>query len=224
MLARTLNTYESGVKRIVFSVWSDLSPNWIQYKEALTSKHEAYAAVCNADYQLVDTNAKFVDLMFLKVQLAEQLLDDYDEVLYLDLDVVPITHKSFFDSFNMDNICLHYTWNPKWKIDQKRLMLAEEGITSNNKVANTGVFAMNKNARDTLRFSERRYNIEKSYPDYKPNNEVYMSYLIEKHNIEYNEIGMPWNFILDRNISTGSLAAHFIHCSNKDFSHPLLFQ
>ena len=67
-------------KKIIFSVWSDLSPSWIKHKEALVDKHKEYAEACEADYKLIDTNKNFIDLMFLKIQLAEQLLDKYDQV------------------------------------------------------------------------------------------------------------------------------------------------
>ena len=148
-------------KKIIFSVWSDLSPSWIEHKTALVDKHKEYAKACGADYELIDTNQNFIDLMFFKIQLAEELLDKYDQALYLDLDVIPLTSKSFFDTFNLDKICLHYTLNPKWKIQQKRLMLAEDGIISDNKITNTGVFGINKKSRDLLKFSKRKHSIKK---------------------------------------------------------------
>ena len=208
-------------KKIIFSVWSDLSPSWIKHKEALVDKHKEYAKVCEADYKLIDTDQNFIDLMFLKIQLAEQLLDKYDQVLYLDLDVIPLTYKSFFDTFNLDKICLHYTLNPEWKIQQKRLMLAEEGIISDNKITNTGVFGMNRKSRDMLKFSKRKHSIKKKYSDYTPNNEVYMSYLIEKYKVPCTEIGMRWNFILDNTVNNYSAACYFVHQVNKNFKEIL---
>ena len=49
------------------------------------------------------------------------------------------------------------------------------------------------------------------------NNEVYVSYLIERYNIPFTNIGMPWNFILDGYCGTPSAAAHLVHHVNKEF-------
>ena len=206
------------MKNLIFSIWStSLTPNWIQYKSQLIDKQRAYADQCNVDYRHFDISLTFTELMFFKIQFAEHLLNEYDQVLYLDVDVIPLTNKSFFETFNLDNICLHYTLNPKWKIQQKKLMLAQEGITSNDKITNTGVFAMNRKARDTLNYTKTRSEIEKLYPDYKPNNEVYMSYILEKYKIPYTEIGMQWNYILDNNVQQFSAGCYFVHQVNKNF-------
>jgi len=206
------------MKNLIFSIWSrPLTPNWIEYKLPLIDKQRSYADQCNVDYKHIDISLSFTELMFFKIQFAEHLLNEYDQVLYLHVDVIPLTNKSFFDTFNLDNICLHYTLNPQWKIKQKKLMLAQEGITSNDKVANTGVFAMNRKARDTLNYTKTRSEIEKLYPDYKPNNEVYMSYILEKYKIPYTEIGMQWNYILDDNVQQFSAGCYFVHQVNKNF-------
>lgn len=206
------------MKNLIFSIWStSLTPNWIQYKLQLIDKQRAYADQCNVDYRHFDISLTFTELMFFKIQFAEHLLNEYDQVLYLDVDVIPLTNKSFFETFNLDNICLHYTLNPKWKIQQKKLMLAQEGITSNDKITNTGVFGMNRTARDTLNYTKKRSEIKKLYGDYKPNNEVYMSYILEKYKIPYTEIGMQWNYILDNNVQQFSAGCYFVHQVNKNF-------
>lgn len=206
------------MKNLIFSIWStSLTPNWIQYKSQLIDKQRAYADQCNVDYRHFDISLTFTELMFFKIQFAEHLLNEYDQVLYLDVDVIPLTNKSFFETFNLDNICLHYTLNPKWKIQQKKLMLAQEGITSNDKITNTGVFGMNRTARDTLNYTKKRSEIKKLYGDYKPNNEVYMSYILEKYKIPYTEIGMQWNYILDNNVQQFSAGCYFVHQVNKNF-------
>ena len=52
---------------------------------------------------------------------------------------------------------------------------------------------------------------------WKPNNEVYITYIIEKYNLPYTNIGLQWNFILDDTHRDVSAGAHFYHVVNKDF-------
>ena len=40
------------------------------------------------------------------------------------------------------------------------------------------------------------------------NNEVIFSYIIEKYDVPFTNIGMPWNFILDHNEQHMTAAAH----------------
>ena len=46
---------------------------------------------------------------------------------------------------------------------------------------------------------------------------MYFSYLLEKYNIEFNNIGIQWNYILDDIITETTSGAHLIHQVNKDF-------
>ena len=60
------------------------------------------------------------------------------------------------------------------------------------------------------------------YPDvysqnWIKNNEVYFSFLLEKFNIDFNNIGIQWNYILDSVVSEYTPGAHLIHQVNKDF-------
>lgn len=204
----------------MFSVWSDLGPDWEDYKDILSQRHKEYAYFCNADYGLYDSKLNFVNLQFYKLQLAEQLVNDYDEVLYLDLDVIPKNIKSFFDTHDLNNICCHKTQRPQWKIDLKRYMLDGSG---EHNIINTGVFGMNKRASDQLRFTERYSDVERIYYEcdvdrlYEPNNEVYLSYMIERYDIPFKDIGVQWNYILDKVVTTYTPACYFLHQSNKDF-------
>ena len=204
----------------MFSVWSDLGPDWEDYKDILSQRHKEYAYFFNADYGLYDSKLNFVNLQFYKLQLAEQLVNDYDEVLYLDLDVIPKNIKSFFDVHDLNNICCHKTQRPQWKIDLKRYML--DGTGEHN-IINTGVFGMNKRASDQLRFTERYSDVERIYYEcdidrlYEPNNEVYLSYMIERYDIPFKDIGVQWNYILDKVVTTYTPACYFLHQSNKDF-------
>ena len=210
------------MQNIIFSVYSNLGKPWLNRKDELIQNHKDYAELCNADYYCFEPASitNFIDLMFYKWSCAEYLCTRYDNFLYMDLDVIPKTNVSFFDVHDMDKICLHRTLRPKWKINLKQMMLIDNGIKGDNLICNTGVFGINKNSCPNL--TERRYGLERLHREvdtdglYKNNNEVYISYLIERDNLPFKEIGMQWNFILDKNFTKATDACYFLHYSNKD--------
>jgi len=113
----------------------------------------------------------------------------------------------------------------------KNAMLLLDDINGNDEMLNTGVIAANKNSIDKLKFSERfdycfnkfeEASLDNLYPEeinksWIHNNEVYISYLIEKFDVPYTNIGIQWNFILDQSSPDPSAAAYILHHVNKDF-------
>ena len=61
--------------------------SWSEFKE----KYEDY---------------EFDVLNLFKIHLLEKVAKEYDNVLYLDMDVVPNTKKNFFEEFDMNKICV----------------------------------------------------------------------------------------------------------------------
>ena len=106
-----------------------------------------------------------------------------------------------------------------------------DDIVGSENIVNTGVICANKNSVEKLSFTERMNDMNKKlalaiednlYPDlmskaWIKNNEVYFSYLLEKYNIEFNNIGIQWNYILDDIITETTSGAYLIHQVNKDF-------
>ena len=211
------------MRKIIFSVWSDLGRSWSKHKDDLIRNHKDYARFCGADYHLFETDLDYTELMFFKIKKAEELAEACDAVLYLDVDVIPKTIMSFFDAHDLDKVCLHRTLKPDWKINLKQMMLIDDDIMGNDYICNTGVFGLNKKSSDLLMFSERLEEAMKLHSEvdsndlYIPNNEVYVSYMIEKYNVPIKDIGMQWNFILDKNFKTSTDACYFLHQSNKLF-------
>ena len=96
---------------------------------------------------------------------------------------------------------------------------------------NTGVLLMNSDCIANLNFAERSVEavltFDESLEDslYMPemtkswalNNEVILSYIIEKDNLPFTNIGMSWNFIVDHNEQQITSAAHFLHVVHKKF-------
>ena len=242
-------------KRIIFSVWSDLvdnhqsaTPDKINSfnlnKDKLIEKQKDYAVLCGADYeQFQPKENNYVDVQFYKIFQTEKLLEEYDEVLYLDLDVIPKTQEVFFDNFDLNKVCVYSlpvqfsrffdcNMNKYSKLSCKKSMLLLDNLDSTEMISNTGVFALNKNSHETLKFSERFPIVEKKFLEAKEdniypeemslnwvkNNEVFLSYILERWNVENNNIGQSWNFILDETIREGSDACYFLHQVNKDFN------
>ena len=64
-----------------------------------------YAEICGADYKLLTPKPTDYDtLNMYKIQKWEEFLDQYDRVLYLDLDIIPNTKINIFDKFDFDKI------------------------------------------------------------------------------------------------------------------------
>ena len=252
------------MKKIIYSIYTNkVDPHksstdfkksqFEKYKQLLEQKQKEYARLCSADYVLFDTETTAYDMIqFEKIFKLEQLIKDYDEVIYFDFDIVPQTEISFFDFWDLDNICAHAidrtpqshekmrhylekdafdTMNMYCKTCAKNSMLLLDDIHGNSSVINTGVVAGNKKSISQLKFKERFQELndlldeakeDNLYPPeinrhFKYNNEVYISYLIERYNIPFTNIGMPWNYFMDGFAPEVSPAAHLLHHVNKEF-------
>ncbi len=255
-------------KNIIYSVWSDLTEEHAsvtdykkesvkKYKHTLIELKKKYALLCNADYEVFNpTSTDYVNVQFDKIFKLEELSKYYDNVVYFDMDIIPITKKNIFKSFNFNKVSIYdYTIeinsrknikhiseitkdnqyiSPMMmysKVCAKNAMLMIDDIVGSENIVNTGVICANKNSVEKLSFTERMNDMNKKlslaiednlYPDlmskaWIKNNEVYFSYLLEKYNIEFNNIGIQWNYILDDIITETTSGAHLIHQVNKDF-------
>ena len=85
----------------------------------LLKNHKEYAKKCNADYMVFVDDEKWLEfkkkyeqyqfdtINLYKIYVLEKLADRYDNILYLDLDVIPNTDQSFFEVFDMNKINVH---------------------------------------------------------------------------------------------------------------------
>jgi len=252
------------MKRIIYSIYTNnLDPHtsatdfkklqFEKYKNKLEQSQKKYAKLCNADYVLHKTSTvNYNNVQFEKLLLLEKHAQDYDEILYLDFDVVPISKVNYFEFHDMNKLTCHgLNRKPKTK-DLRQILLSEKpahqqnmyiktcaknamlslsGINGNDLLINTGVVGCNKNVAYEINFSDKKnilYDVleeaieDNLYPDeisdaFFHNNEVYLSYIVEKYDIPYADIGMPWNFILDGYCKKPSAAAHLLHHVNKEF-------
>ena len=123
--------YGDMMKNLIYSIYIENNePNLSekhQFTKTQLAKHfqklidvkKEYAKHCNAEYRLYENDTywqkfkkKFNGYQFdiinlYKIHLWEELGKTYDNVLYLDLDVIPNTTESFFKKFDMNKICVH---------------------------------------------------------------------------------------------------------------------
>jgi hypothetical protein len=253
------------MKRIVYSIFTDqLDPGhksssdfklsqFKKYKTQLEKTQRDYATHCGAEYKLFETTTTAYDnIQFEKLFLLEELTKDYDEVLYLDFDIVPITKLNFFDEWDLNSICayniernpehsklaksLRYdnfdAMNIYCKTCAKNAMLDLDGITGSGGIINTGVVGGNKESIAKLNFGSRLAEIKNTlkeaiddnlYPEeinkhWKDNNEIFITYLIERYDVPFINIGLPWNFLLDNYHPEVSSAGYFLHHVRKEFN------
>ena len=251
------------MKRIIYSIFNDdIHPHkssndfkkaqFSKWRYHLEENHKQYALKCGADYHLhLTPTQSYDDIQFEKILLLEQYANDYDEMLYLDFDVVSHTDVNCFEYHDMTALNAHgldrtpkkhqlesylrnnrvfHEMNMFAKTCAKNAMLLLDNITGNSLCINTGVVACNKDIAYEIQFKERLKGLhdlldeakeDNVYPQeisnaWYYNNEVYLSYLIERFNIPYINIGMPWNFMLDDYYGTPSPAAHLVHNVNKE--------
>ena len=251
------------MKRIIYSIYTptvdkhDSSTDYKKsqfekYKTKLEQVQKDYASFCKADYSLIETSETNYDkIQFDKLIKLQELSYDYDEVLYLDFDVIPKTTTNIFDNFDTSKICVYNIPREldakkfKWELDDdnfhplnvwvkctiKKAMLLLDDITGTDALINTGVVLGSKESIKRLDWVGRLDEClevykeaceDNVYPDevsrvWKPNNEAFFSYLIERYNIPMINIGISWNYILNQDITTYTDAVHFVHQVNKDF-------
>jgi hypothetical protein len=96
---------------------------------------------------------------FYKIHILCELAKDYDEILYLDFDAVPLTTDNFFEAWDLSKgICVlnnndaviknlsvsHSIRSPSAKYYNCQAMLIESGFNHRNDVINTGIVGARK--------------------------------------------------------------------------------
>lgn len=262
------------MKRIVFSQYSKVDPfrnssnqtktdQFEKYYRRLYKAQYDYAERCNADYECLKPDITYYpDLQFEKIYQMERYAEEYDQILYLDLDVVPSEDApNIFNVYDTSNICMHplrrdlTTKERKLMIEYdgfdnqsvfcktaaKKAMLLLDDVSGNDLLYNTGVTLAGSEVMKQLNYTERKPQLDKLldeaiedsiYPEditkhFFYNNEVYMSYLVERYDIPHIDLPQSWNYILDgyqRWVTHRQVGmvnnhdiAHMVHHVNKEF-------
>lgn len=167
--------YENGVQ-VVTKKSYNTKMALLNNAQALTAKQREYANSIGADYLLFeydDNYQSFFDIIkkdypeiseydivnFYKHRVMRDMADQYDQVCYLDFDVVPNTTDDIFEAHNIENcfivaecnklairgkvmdvkrynMCIR---NPASKYWNAHALLMEDGFDPENDVFNTGI-------------------------------------------------------------------------------------
>lgn len=132
----------------------EYGPDWILFEQKLKREHPYLTT-----YNIVN---------FYKIHLLYELAKQYDEVLYLDFDVVPMQHVDFFEHWDLTKgIAVLNNNNRIYPVEQitdtsqtirspsskyynAQAMLFELGLSTKNDVINTGIIGVNKDHLDKL--------------------------------------------------------------------------
>ena len=252
------------MKRIIFSQYNDnIDQNTIstnqykleqfrKYSDQLEQAQREYAEKCNADYVLHRLDiTDYNNLQFEKIIQLERYAENYDQILYLDFDVVPNKRaENIFQVFK-DTLAMYPLYRDqhkhelKWNIENdaydnqnvycktcaKNSMLILDDCETSPKLYNTGVIYGSNTTIEKLNFSKQLDSMknlldqtldDSIYPEsitknFFHNNEVFITYLLEKDKINCVDMNIQWNFILDSFQKEPTGAAYFTHHVNKEF-------
>lgn len=134
----------------------EYGPDWILFEQKLKREHPYLTT-----YNIVN---------FYKIHLLYELAKKYDEILYLDFDVVPMQHVDFFEHWDLtkgiavlnnndrvlvpENITDSSTTirSPTAKYYNAQAMLFEKGLSTKNDVINTGIIGASAEHLNTLAY------------------------------------------------------------------------
>ena len=134
----------------------EYGPDWILFEQKLKREHPYLTT-----YNIVN---------FYKIHLLYELAKQYDEVLYLDFDVVPMQDVDFFEHWDLtkgiavlnnndrvlvpENVDDSSTTirSPTAKFYNAQAMLFEKGLSTKNDVINTGIIGASAEHLNTLAY------------------------------------------------------------------------
>lgn len=267
------------MKRIVYSIWNDdMAPShqpsfkidqMKKYAIQIEESQAQYAKNMGAEYRLFSTKSnQYPDIQMDKICLLEKLADEYDELLYLDFDVIPMDGAPcIFDMVNLDEINMlplyKYYGNvggngraperennfAKWRVPdymdtidfdpmnvyckiaaKKSMMMIEHDVVGHDYVFNTGVVVAGCEVVKKLKFGENMQFMtdlvheaiddtlfdERISKHFTPNNECFITFLVESNNVPHNELSMAWNFIVESG-TLNKQSCYLAHMVNKEF-------
>ena len=158
--------------------------NYSKLKQA----HQKYADKIGVEYKIFEYDEKYKKyydffrtnypeineysiVNFYKIYLMYELAEKYDEILYLDFDVIPLTNESFFDTWDLSKgICVynnnmhvnsrnqplhklnHTDRSPTAKYYNAQAMLIATGHNPECDVINTGIIGAKREHIEQLKY------------------------------------------------------------------------
>lgn len=162
---------------------------FIDHYDRLKQSHIWYSNSIGIDYTLFEYDSQYKNFSkwmkktypqineycivnFYKIHLLYELAKEYDEILYLDFDVVPMTTENFFEVWDLQKAIAILNNNDDKNLMQRhkiklnnirgsnrsptakywncRAMLFEDGLDSHNDVFNTGIIGASKDHLNKL--------------------------------------------------------------------------
>lgn len=158
---------------------------------------------------------------FYKIQIIKELCRHYDEVLYLDFDVVPMSSDNFFDAHDLSKGIAIYHNNAQARKTLQELrgdhiesvrsptakywncfaMLEKNGYDTDNDVFNTGIVGISSNHMKQLDYFSDIHNImplmddlrkDELYPDYIREMFGWDNETIFSYKVQTNNVPIQW--------------------------------
>ena len=250
------------MKRVIFTIYDDIEcdtevehvnkAKLQEYFDILLQNKKDYAEKIGVEFifyhntydsSFLEVKDQYVGINLYKIHLLEKLSRKYDEILYVDFDVIFNTNKNFFEKFDLkkgivvkdqnheiiakdpDNNAIYEM--PKRCPTLKYFITKELLKGKENNVLNTGIIGAHKKHIKKLKFLQRFNTISKKIEklkdplhfvrkEYYPNNEAIFSYLLERYKIPYVLMDHDWHDIRDHLVIDRPFG-HMIHFINKIF-------
>ena len=249
------------MSRVIYSFYVDIQ-NAVSHFENkdkfnsnlnwLLDRQKKYADLCEADYLHFVYDDKYIEfskqfgpevseyniINFYKMHLLYQL--DYDEILYLDVDVIPVTKFNFFEVWDLKKgiAIMSEEWaykdSPNRKLHSVRSPLAKYWnaralMGYGKEVFNTGIIGADQKSLKELNYFKDFHETLKEmkelteddfWPDdirnlFGYDNETIFACRIK----EYQQLHRTgWHYFMDK-WSYIPEYARLVHCINKDFDY-----
>lgn len=249
------------MSRVIYSFYVDIQ-NAVSHFENkdkfnsnlnwLLDKQKKYADLCEADYLHFVYDDKYIEfskqfgpevseyniINFYKMHLLYQL--DYDEILYLDVDVIPVTKFNFFEVWDLKKgiAIMSEEWaykdSPNRKLHSVRSPLAKYWnaralMGYGKEVFNTGIIGADQKSLKELNYFKDFHETLKEmkelteddfWPDdirnlFGYDNETIFACRIKEYQNLYRT---GWHYFMDK-WSYIPQTTKFVHCINKDFDY-----
>lgn len=248
------------MSRVICSLYIDIQNPVSHFKNKekfnnnlnwLLDKQKQYAELCQADYIHFTHDNNFIEfskqfgpeiseyniINFYKIHLLYQL--DYDEILYLDMDVIPVTTKNFFKEWDLTKgiAVMSEEWSNRDYNRERhsvRSPLAKHWnayalLGHSKRVFNTGIIGARRESLKELNYFDEFHETLKKMKeliedDFWPSdirnlfgydNETMFAYKIKNYQ-ELLKTG--WHHFMDK-WSYIPKDTKLVHCINKDFDY-----
>jgi len=154
---------------------------------------------------------------FYKIHLLYELSKEFDEILFLDFDVIPLTTDNFFDVWDLNKgICVYENTHNVKKMES--ITGTTQTIRSpTSKYYNAQAMLIEKNLK-TMTKLKNNYDIfpKKIVDFFGYDNETLFSVKLKENNVSVQWLDNNWHYFFD---TQGFIPdkVKFVHTINKDF-------